>query len=95
MEMNQIAKNVRAARLKAGLTQGQLADLTLVSRNYITQIETGRKKPAIKTLSVISKATKTSVSELLDGDEFIEKIKSEMLDRAKKLKVEIAELLRG
>jgi hypothetical protein len=35
------------------------------------------------------------MSELLEGDEFIEKIKLEMLDRAKQLKIEVSELLRS
>ncbi len=90
--MNEIGENVRSARLKAGLSQNQLAELTSASRNYITQIETGRKKPAIKMLNVIANVTNTSVSELLDGDEFIEKIKAEMLDRAKQLKIEVGDL---
>jgi transcriptional regulator with XRE-family HTH domain len=92
--MNEIGENVRAARVKAGLTQDELAELSSASRNYITQIETGRKKPAIKMLYLIAKATSTSVSDLLEGDEFIESIKSEMLDKAKRLNIEIGALLR-
>jgi transcriptional regulator with XRE-family HTH domain len=93
--MNHIANNVRSARLKAGLTQAQLAELTSISRNYIVQIESGRRKPAIKTLDALSKATDTSISELLNGDEFIERLKAEMLDRAKSLNIEMGKLLKN
>lgn len=93
--MNHVAANVREARRRAGLTQDQLADLACISRNYIAQIETGRKKPAIKTLNFIAKATNSTVTDLLKGDEFIEKIKSEMLAKAKELNIAIADLLRS
>jgi transcriptional regulator with XRE-family HTH domain len=36
---NALAKNLRTARLEAGLTQQGLADLTGVSRKYIGEIE--------------------------------------------------------
>jgi transcriptional regulator with XRE-family HTH domain len=80
--MNAIGENVRAARVKARLSQEQLAERVSVSRNYITQIETGRKRPAIKLLEAISDAMSTPVSALLDGDPFIEKIRQEFYAEA-------------
>jgi transcriptional regulator with XRE-family HTH domain len=92
--MTEIGKNIRNARVRAGLTQDELAKRASVSRNYITQIETGRKKPAIKMLNGIAKATNSKVSELLEGDEFIEKIMFQMLDRAKEVGMEIGDFLK-
>jgi putative transcriptional regulator len=88
--MNSIGENVRAARMKARLSQEQLAERVSVSRNYITQIETGRRRPAIKLLEALSDAMTTPVSTLLAGDPFIEKLRKEFFAEA-----HLLEMVRG
>jgi DNA-binding XRE family transcriptional regulator len=49
-----LAQNLRAARLKAGLTQKQLSELASVSREYIGDIENGVANVSIDVLSVLA-----------------------------------------
>jgi transcriptional regulator with XRE-family HTH domain len=83
--MSNIGENVKAARLKANLTQSQLATDVRVTRNYIAQIESGRRKPAIELLVKISKATEVGVSELLKGDKFLEALRLKFFEEAQEL----------
>jgi transcriptional regulator with XRE-family HTH domain len=45
-----IAQSMRAARLKAGLKQSDLAEMMATSRTTITRMESGRDFPQIATL---------------------------------------------
>lgn len=87
--MNEIGENTKAARLKAGLTQNQLAAHIQVTRNYVAQIESGRRKPALGLLVKISEATKVSVSDLLKGDKFLEDLRSKFFEEAKRVVTQI------
>jgi transcriptional regulator with XRE-family HTH domain len=46
---NTYAETFRAARLKAGLTQQDVAQRTGLNRAYVSQIETGARTPALDT----------------------------------------------
>lgn len=54
----QIGRNIKKAREKAGLTQEQLAEKVGIHVNYYAQIERGEKTPAFKRLEKIYKILK-------------------------------------
>ena len=60
-----IGKRVRAARLKKGITQEELCNLTDISPSYASSIETGASKVALPTLIQIANALDTTVDSLL------------------------------
>jgi len=62
---NKVGLLVQQARLRAGLTQEQLADKADFHRTYIGFIEQGVYSPNLYTLSKIAKALRVKLSELL------------------------------
>jgi len=57
-------RKLQRARKKSGLTQEKLADATRLSTTFIGLIETGRRKPSIKTLQKIASALKVDIKDL-------------------------------
>lgn len=47
---SELAQAMIAARLKAGLTQGELAELIPTTRSTIVRMESGRDLPTVSTL---------------------------------------------
>ncbi len=62
MESNSILKNLREAR---GLTQEQLAERVLVSRQAVSRWETGETQPSSDTLLLLSGVFDVSINTLL------------------------------
>ena len=60
-------EKIREERLKAGLTQQQLADRLKVGNNQISQWETGKRKPKLLTLRKIAKAIGIPAGDMLRG----------------------------
>ena len=60
-----LAKNLRAARLAAGMTQKALGDLAQVSREYIGDIENGSANVSIDILTVLAEHLSVSPVDLL------------------------------
>jgi len=60
-----IGKRLKDLRVKRGLSQYRLADLSKVPRNTIIRIEHGEVDPRISTLNRIAKALGVEVSEFL------------------------------
>jgi len=58
-------KVLRKLRLKAGLTQEQLALDADIRRTYVSLIELGQNQPTVTTIFKISKALKISPSKLI------------------------------
>jgi transcriptional regulator with XRE-family HTH domain len=52
----QLGKELRKARLAAGLTQEELAFKADISRNYVSLLELGEKSPTVQVLLRICKA---------------------------------------
>lgn len=82
---------IKAARIKAGLTQGQLADKLNISFVNISQWENGARNPKIETLKKIADALGVEVWELADFDtasrmmeyeNVAHEIKQDMMDSA-------------
>jgi transcriptional regulator with XRE-family HTH domain len=64
-EVIQFGKNLREARLKKKLSQGDVAGILGVHRSYISGLERGRRNPSLLTVHKVAKALGVSVSELL------------------------------
>lgn len=60
-----LGKRIQKARKHAGYSQERLAEITRISRTHMGHIEQGRKSPSLEVLEKISRALKTSLSELL------------------------------
>jgi len=67
-----LAKNIKRARNRAGLTQQELAELCGLSTNYLATLETGGKFPSSDTLEIIAKALRLKPYELFVDESDIE-----------------------
>lgn len=61
----QIGKNLKKARIKAGYTQAQLAKKAGVSSNYYARLERGEDNASIETVEKLVKALEVKSSEVL------------------------------
>jgi transcriptional regulator with XRE-family HTH domain len=59
-----LGETIRAERIKADLSQEQLAEKAGVARNYIGNIERAEHKVTLETLGLIAKALNLHVSDL-------------------------------
>ena len=64
---------VKVARVKAGLTQQQLADAVGITRQTISLIEKGKYNPSLKLCLQICYAVHTTLDEIfwIEGDDFV------------------------
>ncbi len=60
-----LGETIRAERIKAGLSQEQLAEKANLARNYIGNIERAEYKVTVETLAQIAKALKVRVRDLV------------------------------
>lgn len=71
-ESMSIGKNLKSIRIKKGLTQGQLAEISEMSLNQISRIERGTAKPELDTIKKLCIALKcTSDALIFDEDDYI------------------------
>ncbi len=74
----EIAERLKAARVKSGLTQEQVAEKVLVSRVTLSHWENGRSLPDIASLLTLSDLYDISLDELVKGDsKMTEKVKKD------------------
>lgn len=59
-----LAKRIKKYRKSANLTQKELAEKIKMSTKYIQFIETGKRKPSLKTVYKIAKTFKVKVQDL-------------------------------
>ena len=62
----QLGKRVRALREQRGISQETLADLAEIHRNYISQIEGGKRNLSFFNVVKIARALKVTPSKLID-----------------------------
>ncbi len=62
---DQIGKNIKKARIKAKLTQADVAEKADIHVNYYARIERGEVNPSIEIVEAIAKALKVRSSEIL------------------------------
>lgn len=60
---------IRQARLRAGMSQAQLARAVGVSERNVVRWESGRNQPRVDHLVRIAEACGVAVSDLLDGED--------------------------
>ena len=58
-------KNLRAARLKCGLKQSEVAERTGLPQQYLSLIEAGQQNLTLKTMSALAAAVNHEVTDLL------------------------------
>lgn len=58
-------RNIKMRRHDLGMTQKELAKRAQISQSTVTQIESGKKSPSIKTLCTVAKALKLEPHQLL------------------------------
>lgn len=61
-----ISKKLKLERIKAGLTQEQLAEKSGLSRNSIQKIETGKVSPTVETLEKLALAFNMDFQSFID-----------------------------
>jgi len=59
-----LGETIRVERVKAGLSQEDLAEKASLTRNYIGQIERAEKRIHLETLAKIARAMRLRVSDL-------------------------------
>lgn len=75
----EIEKKLKAARLNAGMTQEQVAEKIMVSRQTVSNWETGKSLPDIISIINMSDLYQISLDELLKGDRKMkEKLKKDI-----------------
>ena len=62
----QLGKRVRALREQRGISQEALADLAEIHRNYISQIEGGKRNLSFFNVVKIARALKVTPSKLIE-----------------------------
>ena len=65
----QVAMAIRSLRLRAGLSQRQLALRMGVPRTYVSKIENEKATPTLSSLERLARALEVSVPDLLSGGE--------------------------
>ena len=60
-----LGRNVRAARLRAGLSQEQLAFEAQMKRSYVSDLERGTRNPSVKAIGRLAAALNVAPAELL------------------------------
>jgi transcriptional regulator with XRE-family HTH domain len=63
-ERNRLGRRVRCFRLKAGLSQEDLADACGLDRTYIGGIERGERNPSLKNILKLAGALRVTMPEL-------------------------------
>ena len=51
IDKKNLGKLIQRQRKKIGMTQSEVSNITLLSRNYISDIENGRYAPSVESLS--------------------------------------------
>ena len=59
--------NLKAARLKQGLTQAQLAERAELLQQYVSLIELGKQNVTLTTAQALARVVHQNVSEMLRG----------------------------
>lgn len=69
--MNDVAKNIKKIRTESGITQEVLAEKMCVTRQTISNWETGKSQPDIETLTELAEIFSIDITELIYGRKII------------------------
>lgn len=65
------SEKLKGYRKEKGYTQGDFANIANFARSTISEFESGRRKPSLKTIEKIANATNTNITEwIVDEAEF-------------------------
>lgn len=64
IDFETVGKRVKEVRKQKGISQEELVERADLSAQYISQIETGRKKGSLPTYNKLAKALDVSIDEL-------------------------------
>lgn len=81
MDANNIGRRIKEARLSKKMTQAEVVG-NFITRNMLSQIESGTALPSMKTLAYLSQVLELPFSTLLDETEFSSAKESKTLSRA-------------
>ena len=65
--MNDVAKNIKKIRTESGMTQEDLAEKMCVTRQTISNWETGKSQPDIETLTELAEVFSVDITEMIYG----------------------------
>lgn len=65
--MRDIGKNIKALRIKQNMTQDELAEKLFVTRQTVSNYETGRSRPDVEMLARIAEVLETDVNTVIYG----------------------------
>jgi len=68
-ELVALGKRIAELRIKHGLTQEKLAELTQYSTNHIAKLESARTNPSFELIVAIAKALKVETKDLFSFEE--------------------------
>ncbi|MBM4066407.1 MAG: helix-turn-helix transcriptional regulator [Planctomycetes bacterium] len=94
---NVVGSNIRKFRLKAGITQEELALMSELSQGYINQLESGKRNYTQKSLGLIANALSIPIIEFFREDEEIPLVseKESTYLKKKSYKKEFIQILNG
>ena len=64
--MGNLGSNLKAARIKLGLTQEQVAERSGVHATEVSRIETGKRDPQVSTVKKLADAVELRPGQLLE-----------------------------
>lgn len=88
--MSGVAEQLKTSRKRIGMTQEQIASVLGVSRNYIAQIEMGKKIPSLRLLIRIAEVIKCDVHILIQGDPTLCEIRDKFRSDAQEVLQDLA-----
>ncbi|MBR5539699.1 MAG: helix-turn-helix transcriptional regulator [Clostridia bacterium] len=69
MNLYTVGKNIKAARIRKKMTQDELAEKLFVTRQTVSNYETGKSRPDIEILVSIAEALDVEINEIIYGKE--------------------------
>lgn len=92
MELSELGRRIKAERKRQGLTLEVLAERVGISRNFLWEIEAGRKAPALNTLYNLGVTLNISIDYLMGVTEDNRRIHND--DSPTKYEMQISKLLK-
>ncbi len=93
-----VGKRIKEVRKQKGMSQDELAERAELSSQYISQIETGRKKGSLPTYNKLAKALGVSIDELTgsisEGSKVLSDVDLILQDCSKEERELLVEVLR-
>lgn len=63
--LNQISENLSRIRKEQRYTQREVAELASINPNYYAKVERGEKAPSLKTIYLIARALKVTITDIV------------------------------